>query len=481
MDFELAPTLRVGVLTTAFSFDPHQPFDYGTSLLVEQVFEPLYRMVGSPARPEPLAASELPQPHASAERSVVVPLRDGLRFSDGQLISPAHAAVAIDRALADTPGIRVRAADRGIRFDLAIEDRQLATRLTNPWWSLARRAGGQWIGTGPYALHEDSTPERAILVANPHYRGELPVHRVVMQTYPTDEELGRAIERGELDFVNQVPAGLSDLGGMYAHTRPGHSNGFLWIDTQRLPEVELRRALLAALDRRRLTELGHGDDAESFVARGFLPPGWSSYRDRLRPDPALARRVLGGRELELRLLAIWGARPYLPRPLAVAKAIQTMLGRFGVSVVIDQASDALDYVDRATGGRYDLILGGWNADSPDPISFLEAMFDSGMVPEQNNPIGCNFSRWRDALLDGSIRAMRTESGPEVEEGAMKLVEDAALVLPINYGAVSVLSSPRLDGVEVDGRGMVRFANCVLRDLAGGALGQARRRAVGMGG
>ena len=177
---------------------------------------------------------------------------------------------------------------------------------------------------------------------------------------------------------------------------------------------------------------------------------------------------------------IWSARPYLPRPMPVAKAIQTMLGRFGVEVIIEQSSDALDYVDRSTAGRYDLILGGWNADSPDPVSYLEAIFDSSMVPEQSNPVGCNFSRWRDGMLDGSLRRMRIEPGHETEADAMKLVEDAALMLPINYGAVSALSSERLRGVEVDGRGMIRFADCELGTGSPDALAQSAPRAVGMG-
>ena len=57
--------------------------------------------------------------------------------------------------------------------------------------------------------------------------------------------------------------------------------------------------------------------------------------------------------------------------------------RIGIKVEIRQSQDGLDYQRRIRSGDYDMVLGGWNADTDDTHDFVEAL-SSEPAPEKPN-------------------------------------------------------------------------------------------------
>ena len=182
-----------------------------------------------------------------------------------------------------------------------------------------------------------------------------------MRCYEPDADgtcspLRAAVESGEIDFTQVLSrdeaASLSRVRKLY---QPGSSAAILFLNAQRHESLELRRAIVASIDRYALTSLCYSNPA-GFVARGLLPPRMGSYGDGLAPrpvDPSIFKG-LG----KFRLAVIWGPRPYLSKPVRVADLIADQLRKVGIEVEVSVAADPEDYFKRLDHGDYDAVLTG---------------------------------------------------------------------------------------------------------------------------
>ena len=101
-------------------------------------------------------------------------------------------------------------------------------------------------------------------------------------------------------------------------------------------------------------------------------------------------------------------RPYLPEPRATAGLLAVQLGQLGFKVEIKQARDRSEYQDWNRRGAYDMVLGGWIPDTPDPLDFMESLLGATSIPSPANQTtrGSNFCRWRGAEMDQALEKQR---------------------------------------------------------------------------
>lgn len=396
--------------------------------------------------------------HGGTSVSWQARVRSDLRFSDGTPVTAEDVA----RAVSQLEG-ELRAEARGDTVVLFSNDADVVPEalLSQRQCAMVRDVGGALYGTGPYQV-ESASDSEVVLVANPHALRTPKIPKVIVRQYAADRSgvptaLREALRSGEVDLTTSLPRGdVTDLAGVRKQYLPGVSTAMFWMNLERphFADVRARRAIALAIDRYALTGLCYENPA-AFVARGVLPRGlWAGSGAPLRMDLDGARELLreAGVTLppKLRVVTVWGPRPYLPRPTAVAEALGRQLAALGTELEWLVPADSDEHVRLLEGGDFDCVLGGWIADTPDPADFLQSILGSDRILGPDCParaLSSNYSKWRDSRFDAAVvTARRTGDAGAIEAALDRVSEDVPLV-PLMYSAGVVVSAWRVQGTE----------------------------------
>lgn len=443
--------LRIGILNLAQHLDPRTAQDTDSMFVVKQIFESPYWIRYGSTDIEPLLL-EGPVVEESPTRWRGRVRRD-VFFSDGTPVTAADVARSLNDAGAVADQARVEVEGNSLLFHLEQPNARFALGLAHGQCGVVKRDGERLLGTGPFVLHEDSEPGFVRLVRNPHHRPLAKLDEVHFRTYPLDKNgqptaLLKAIEAGDVDLSSSLGRdAINALSGMRKSIQPGISTCFLFMNVQSKPlaNATLRQAIAHSIDRFELAKLCYSN-ALAFVAGGPLPRALGSCEDRLHYDKAKARQCFeaaGSPQLKLRLLLIWGPRPYLPAPRAVAEALAARLGALGIEIEIVPTTSSKDFFEKLVEADYDLSLAGWVADTMDPVEYLEALLASYRVPSWDNlAVSANEARFRDARLDNLLHSWRIHSGAQTLEEIVELMNEEAPLVPLIYGASATVYSFR---------------------------------------
>ncbi|TPV96553.1 MAG: ABC transporter substrate-binding protein [Myxococcales bacterium FL481] len=459
-------SLRIGNTNPIDDLDPQNASDSCGILVQLQLYQGPYTATERGIVPS-LLAEPLRQVSQSPRR-YEAPVRPDVRFSDGERLTAGHVAASLVRSRRLGSHIQVEVV--GGRLAVTVADASLdpTYMLSTVYCHVARRVDARWLGTGPYQLARDSTPEQLRLTVNPYYRGPAPrVPEILVTAYPGqhgDETRGlaQAVRAGRVDFTNMLPMdALPDLPHIRRRYEPEASTAVLWINTRRVPDRNRRRALAMAIDRDEVGRSCHRLPTR-YVAAGLLPPSLVQQPPAggaLPHDLERARSLLaeaGRPPGPLDMLVIWGPRLYMPQPRRTAECIRQMLDKIGVTVNIRETTSAGEYLDAIRRGDYDLVLGGWSADDTDAAGFLSAFCHSDMIPDRQEAVtlGCNFSRWCDARMDRLLAQYRDGRLDETLEHITGLIASESVVVPLSHGAQVFTVGPRVRWFDSDPLGHV---------------------------
>jgi ABC-type oligopeptide transport system substrate-binding subunit len=206
------------------------------------------------------------------------------------------------------------------------------------------------------------------------------------------------VEAGEADYAASVtiPTSARRLEERYgpgsAAAKEGRQRYFvntapqtthLAFNTSRPPfsSARLRRAVNYAIDRRALSRPSPFTGLPAVPTDQYLPPSMPGFRDaRLypsTPDLAKARRLAGPERRRVTLYALSD-----PSHVRFAEIVKANLRRIGIDVQIKASGSAYIQVGRQ-GEPFDLVLNGWVADYPDPMTFLR-LLDGRIIRPDNN-------------------------------------------------------------------------------------------------
>ncbi len=380
-------------------------------------------------------------------------MRRDVFFSDGTPVTAADVVRSLGAAGAVADQARVEAEGNSVLFHLEQPNARFALSLAHGQCGVVKREGDQLLGTGPFVLHESSEPGFVRLVRNPHHRPLARLDEVHFRTYPLDKNgqptaLLKAIEAGEVDLSSSLGRdAINALTGMRKSIQPGISTCFLFMNVMspQLGSASLRQAIAHSIDRLELAKLCYSN-ALAFVAGSPLPRALGACEDRLGYDKVKARECFaaaGSPRLKLRLLLIWGPRPYLPAPRAVADAVAAKLATLGIEVEVIPTASSKEFFEKLVAADYDMTLAGWVADTMDPVEYLEALLASYRVPSWDNlAVSANESRFCDPRLDALLHSWRVHSGAQTLEEIVELVNEEAPLVPLIYGASATVYSFR---------------------------------------
>lgn len=466
-------TLRVGLLAPVRHLDARGGRDFVGSTIVEQIFETPFAPPAEPDAPPRPVLFTGPLESGDGGRRLAGRVRDGVRFSDGTPLTAdllAKSLAEAERLAGLTESIEA-SGDRVV-FRLPHPARHFELTLSYRYCEVALERGGRALGTGPYMLAGDSTPERTRLVPNPERPDPPEIEEVLFLSYPPDEAgrptaLLQAMEDGDVDFTNVLSREhIGTLKGVRKWLEPGSGTAILYFNTERLTDRRVRRALALAVDRSELARLSYQNPL-AFTATGLLPPMLGSWRDGLAPDPKRAAALMAeagdARPRSLEMLLVYGPRPYLPQPRTVADHLAELFGGLGVELRIRQAESMADYFEQAARGDYDLALSGWVADTSDPADFLEAIVSPECVPSADRRIVIdgNLARWREPRVADALERFRREPSEEHKAAVLEPVGEEVPLLPLMYGPTVYVYSPRVSGFRPSPLGIPRFAELSL--------------------
>lgn len=473
--------LRVGILTRVAALQPWDVGDLVSFLATEQIFEtPLRLLAGD--EPEPILfdgpLTRTPTDAGDVYRARIKP---GVMFSDGTELRAEHVADSLRKVALIRTQARIEARADEVLFHLDRANPRFPAHLTVSHCGIALQRGGELLGTGPFRRSPEDSPgsslgissapslDRLMLEPNPYHRGHVSLPGIEFTVYPVDTDgkptaLVRAMADNEIDFTNMLSrTDVADLQGCKKKFQPSISTGMLFLNTERpvLRDVTIRRAIAHAVDRRALTEITYSN-VIAFTAATPLPPRFGLTSERLPFDPDEARGWLAKAEAvpsqPLRLLQVWAPRPYLPHPSQVAEALRNQLADIGIPVKIEVPLDADEFFGRQKAGDYDLLLGGWIADLPDPAEFLTAVLHSSRIPRPDirGAAQGNLARVSDKPLDAALEAYQREDSDAARERVLDRAAAVVPVVPIMYGATALVHSWHLRNLEISPFGVPNF-------------------------
>ncbi len=141
----------------------------------------------------------------------------------------------------------------------------------------------------------------------------------------------------------------------------------------------------------------------------------------------------------------------------VAQAIQAQLDAIGIKIVLERLESKV-FFSRVSKKDYDLALGNWYADVPDPMNFLQNF--------RTIDTGTNNTCWENAsykeLLDKS-ELSRGEERMKLLEAAETILLEECPVIPLFQKCMQYVKNPRLKEANVSHLGILDIKHAYFSD------------------
>jgi len=476
--------LRVGTLSRVGSIDPRKAIDAVSSVVLNEIFERLFHQPFGNEAPEPNLLTAPLVAEGPGAKAWMGTLRSGIHFSDGTAMTAQIVAKSLNgspnfarQATAEATGDRIlfRLTKANPRFDLVLAANYCSIVLDKPGWL---------AGSGPFMFSSITTTpqvqklDRVTLIRNPHYRHPSDLDEISFITYPMSATGGRdnlleAARKGEIDFtysLSSVDAAALRGSPFVPWISNPNSTSLLQLNVTRpaLSDANVRRAISHAIDRRAIAESMYERNPLAYIASSMLPPLMGRDQHVFSFDPAKAKQFAeaagSAMPKQLPLLVLWTSRPYMPNPGKAAELIREQLAAIGITVSLITPKSPADYFDTIDRGSYDLLMGGWIADTVDPADFLEATLASYSIPGigKDTPTDNNASRWVNATMDALLDKFRADPTDANRAAVMKMVVDEVPLVPLIYGQSVAVYSHSVMRFKASALGRCQLANLQLR-------------------
>lgn len=437
---------RVGFVNRWERRDPRTGLNFASFLVQWHIYEPPYRLSTETNQIEPVLLDPLKKESDQQGLLYSAAVRKGSRFSDGTELTAEHIASSLEKTAAFKVHASASALSDRVVFRLKRPNARFDLLLARFDHGIVLERGRDFLGTGPYMLAPDPQPESFRLERNPHYKRQPKLAEIECRIYPLDANGARtrllqAVNRGEVDFTDELARDeLNRVEKMRKCIHLGYCTAVLFFNTERplFKDARVRQAFAHAVDRKPLTAQSYSN-ALAFAAAGMIPPVLGSTPDLIMHDVARARDLLAKANVkpsgQLVLGVVPVPRPYLPEPRATAELLATQLSELGYKIEVRQPRHIAEYQDWNSRGAYDMVLGGWIPDTPDPLDFIESLFGSSSIPSPSNQNtrGSNFCRWQSAEMDAALEKQRLNPDSATWQRICDIVRTEAPAFPIMYG------------------------------------------------
>lgn len=422
-------------------------------------------------------------------------LRDGIKFDDGTPITSKDVAYGIARSFSEygvqgpqflqsaldpqrqykgpyggdlnVPGIQTPD-DKTIIFSFPEPHPELPFLLAFPTSTpvpqakdTKERYDQTFVSSGPYRTKEYTRDRRLVLEKNPNWDPNTdPIRKQYVDEIVIEFNVDAATQTNRLlnpqgddqaafmtanvapELISQVKADPQVMQRVAQSPTPFVT--YLYINTTRVTDVNVRRALNHAFDRDAYIKAVGGTEVAEPASTLMAPtvPGYKKY-DLYPEDVEKAKELLNGQTPRLKMCFA-----NTQTNQTVYAVVRQGLERAGFQFVMNPIDPGSYYT--TVGKRNtdcDLIAGGWGQDYPDGESVLGVLFDGSKIVEEGNN---NLSYFNDPQVVAKLaelRAMTDRGAAAAQYGELdeQIMRDHAPVIPLRYLRNFAIIGPKVGG------------------------------------
>ena len=474
------------------SVDPAFDYDFVSGLATSSITEPLLVFCEQDTKLCPNLAEAW---EVSADgMTYTMHIRQGVMFHDGTPMTVEDVVYSLDRIRDPNLGSYVAWMLASVADVKATDDKTVVITLSQPdalfEYALASTAahvvnkafveknGDKYgtpevgsIGTGPFKFAEWKSGDYQRLTRNDNYwnkaNGGPYLDEITIKILPEPTTRVAGLQTGEIDFViANVPSDQYDtvkaIDAVNLAFVPSYYGEWITFNTQKAPfdNVKVRQAMNYAFDKKAVRQLFYGTDAidtKSTLVNPtlwtFETAAWQKAWDALPAydfDPVKAKQLLDESGVADQLngteIAYYESTPSVK---GAAEAFIEAMGQLGIEIkarkVTYQESVALQF---GPHDDYDIFLGSWGSDFPDPSGNLVPNFASANTVAG----GANASNYKNPKVDELLaqqNALPTDKVKRAElliEAQRLIAEDSAAIVTA-YPGWPLATTKRLGGVE----------------------------------
>jgi peptide/nickel transport system substrate-binding protein len=416
-------------------------------------------------------------------KGLVMKLRPGVKFQDGEVFDAAAVKFNIERYLT-LPGSNRKAEISAVSEVQIIDDHTVKLVLSAPFAPLlsqlanwagmmvspkaAREAGENFgahpVCAGPFKFVERVAQGRIVLERFADYWNKDAIHfdRIVFLPIPDSTVRLANLKSGALDLTLMAATDLVET-KLDRRVKLADSAGLgyqgIYINLNNGPraknplgqDARVREALELSIDRAALNDVvfdGEFQPGNQWVAPGnpyyiksFPVPG----RDLARAKQLLAEANAPSPTVELMALAA-------PVALQAAQVIQAMAGEAGFAIKI-RATEMAAFIDLQVKGEYEAQLWGWNG-KVDPDGNIYNLLSCKAPPAYNTAHYCN------PEVDRELDAARLVEAPaerlqHYAKAAERVLADRPIIY-LYHGKYLYAMNPKLAGFTPYPDGLIRL-------------------------
>lgn len=463
-----ADTLRVALSDDATNLDPTVFNDEYSENIMIQIYDNLLEKEADGTLKNALASSvENPDP-----QTFVVTLREGVKFSNGEPLTPEDVVFSLTRAAKSTKFAYIygkidlnsfQVNGNKITFKLKEPDASFMEALSHPAAIIMSKKyvedtshdlATQPMGTGPYKLETWNKNSDVTLVANENYWGEQPaVKKIEMRVIPEASQRVMELESGSVDLAYKISPNdkqkISDNKDLALMTRMDNSLHFVGFNTAKAPfdKLEAREAMTYAIDMKSIFDtvyMGSGSLASSPINPNFK----YSLAKELQPKTQ-------DKEKAKELFAKAGIAPGTKltiytndnqQRIDVATMMQAQLKEYGIDLQIQKLEWGA-MIDALKNKEHNMFIMSWNPSVVDAHYEMYQPYSSANKGEGPNYMFFGNPQL-DELIAQGISTVDEAKRAEIYKQAQILVNEQCPTMYICYGETVVGASARVKGLEL---------------------------------
>jgi peptide/nickel transport system substrate-binding protein len=472
-------TLKFARGVAPTTLDPANTIIAGDIYTLDKIFEPLF-ITNASGELTPWLATSFKA--SNGNRTITLPIRPGVKFSNGKALTAADVVFSINRSRKNSAG-PLSFLDGAIT-SIAAAGTSVVIQLSAPWAPIISdisvfanaiipdNFGGKTekeffaapIGTGPFTL-SSFTPDATSLTlkANPHYwqAGKPYLDSVEFLYVDSDNQRVLQIEGGQVNIIDTVPpanvASLKSNASVVLEQFPAWEVDLLVLN-EKLPQFadrHVRRAITYAINRPALVHAANFGTGEP--GGSFFPPSLQYYS---KATPVLAYSLTKAKaELALskypkgfatKLLVDSGNQKFV----TYAQIIKSQLAPLGIVVTID-GLDHSAFESTFQKFDYDMFIDYAINDISDPDEM--ASFELDVKDGGSSSYWSNYDNPKViALVHQAEAEFNTTTRAKLYAEIQSLVAEDAPFVPLDYPPYIYATSKSVQGFAVNPGGAYRL-------------------------
>lgn len=312
--------------------------------------------------------------------------------------------------------------------------------IKNPSWCFEDK---EYVSNGAFVLNKWSHSDRIEAEKNKNYwdEKEVKLEKISMLMLMNDVELNM-FEMNQLDIAGS-PFSLILVDSIKKlkeenklKIAPYFGTSFLRINTQKITDINFRKALIKAFDREKIAQ---------HVLQGGQRPTLRLVPDDMEQRPQVVKGDYSDKKITITYISS-------DRAHILAQAIQRDFEE-NLNIKVElRALERKIYYEKLGSLDYEIALSSWIADFDDPIDFLNVFkFKNSST---------NNTGWENkdyiALLDQSENILNEKQRDEILKKAEDILLDDAVIVPICHLTQNFIKNEKLDNVKIYPSGFVDF-------------------------